>query len=66
MATIAQIKASVARNTSVKDSALLFITSILTKLSEAGTEEERAAIVAELEANADALAAAITQNTPSA
>lgn len=63
MATFQQLKEAVTRNTDVDKSAILFINGIIQQLKDAGTEEERQAVIDELETHAAQLAAAITANT---
>lgn len=65
MATsIENLNAAVSRNRDVKDSVILAFKGQLDIIKNAGTEEERTAAIAALEANTDALVAAVLNGTP--
>ena len=64
MASITELKASVMRNTEVVASALLLINGLAERFAAAGTDAERAALIAEITTQADALASAVAANTP--
>jgi chromosome segregation ATPase len=61
------LTAQVAASESVENSALVLIQGIAAQLAEAGTDPAKlSALTTSLKASADALSAAVTQNTPSA
>lgn len=60
------LKAQVAANKSVEDSVIVLLQGISAKLANATTAEDIAAVTADLKAQTDALAGAVTANTPAA
>ncbi len=67
MSALDDLTAQVAANTSVEDSAVTLINNIAAALAAAGTDPTKlAALQTQLKTSADALAAAITANTPAA
>lgn len=67
MATLAELTAQVAANSTVIDSALVLISGIAARIEAAGTNPVALdALVAELQAKDTELAAAVAANTPAA
>lgn len=67
MADLTTLQAEVQRNTEVEKSALVLIQGLKDQIVAAGTDPEKLkAIVEQLTANDDALAAAVAANTPAA
>lgn len=66
MASITELEAEVARNTTVDESAIALIEGIVARLEEAAGDQVKIdALTADLRARNDALAAAVAANTPS-
>jgi hypothetical protein len=67
MAELDDLTAQVAANTTVSQSALTLINGIAARITAAGTDPAKlAALTASLKSDDDALAAAVTANTPAA
>jgi hypothetical protein len=67
MAALDDLTAQVAANTTVSQSALTLINGIAARITAAGTDPTKlAALTASLKSDDDALAAAVTANTPAA
>lgn len=67
MAALDDLTAQVAANTTVEQSAITLIQGLAAQLAAAGTDPAKlAALTSSLKTSADALAAAITANTPHA
>lgn len=67
MADFSQLQAEVARNTTVVSSVKALIAGFAAQLQAAGTDQAAInAVIAQMKANDDDLAAAVTANTPAA
>lgn len=67
MADLTSLTAQVAKNAEVEASAIVLIKGIASQLAAAATDPVAvAALASQLQASADALAAAIVENTPAA
>lgn len=67
MATIQELQSAVTRNTEVEDSVLVLLRGISQQLKDAQASGDPAAldaVVAQLDASTQKLAAAVTENTP--